>query len=60
MKTQITLISLYYLVWVIAGRSFNPFEWEDWVRVVFAACSVFAMLLYCIMKFAREEKRGQP
>lgn len=57
MKTQITLISIYCLVWVIAGRSFNPFEWGDDVRGLFAFCSIFALLLYCIVKFAPEDKK---
>lgn len=56
MKNRIIIITLYILVWVIAGDSFNPFDWKEEVQWVFAFCSVIGVAMYSLEKSNKEKK----
>lgn len=42
----IAYIVVFYLAACLVGMSFNPFEWQMWIRAVFAFLSVMILLFF--------------
>jgi len=56
--TTILLILAYLAVFIVAGKSFNPFEWDDNTRTVFCLMTAVAILGTLMIMYLEGGEQG--